>query len=259
MSKNNIQKLDLLVFAPHPDDAEMFCGGLIISSVRQGYKVGIIDLSQGELSSRGNLNSRRKETELATKILGIQYRENLSFPDGKIGEISKKISRESQLSKIVGLIRKLSPSMVLIPYWEDRHPDHSRTSELLSESVFFTGVKKFKSTPNLPAIKPPLNIYYQYRVAFKPSFITDISSVYEAKYNAIKCYSSQFGLDKNSSLNFPTLISSPLSLTSLQSKDAYYGSMIGVQYGEPYLLKNAISIDDPISTLNSNKYSYIFP
>jgi bacillithiol biosynthesis deacetylase BshB1 len=217
---------DLLVFAPHPDDAELFCGGIILGAVAAGRKVVLIDLSRGELSSRGNLDTRAKETEAATAILGIASRENLELPDGSIG-----FGVVDQRKHVVSALRRHRPEVVLIPYSEERHPDHVRSNGLLVESIFFAGVEKFFVDHKSPAHVPRAVYSYQLRHGFRPSLIVDVTAVHSKKIEAVKCYCSQLGLGTEAGP--ATLLSSPLSLSSIIARDGYFGGMIGAQYGEP--------------------------
>ena len=275
-----LEPLDLLVIAPHPDDAEIFCGGIIATCIQQNRRVGILDLTKGELSSRGDLKTRAIETTNATKILGVAWRRNLELPDGSIGIDHRKgkqlfLSREEQLKKLVGVIRSVTPSLILAPYWKERHPDHERASHLVKEAVFFAGVRKFESLPKSKAITSPQLAYYQLRVAFSPNLIVDTSNVWNTKLKAMHAYSSQFGLttpgrvgskhkssraSQNPDTNFETLLSSPLSISSIQSRDAYYGAMIGAHYGEPLLTHSPIKCLDPLDLLGSERtQSFLFP
>jgi bacillithiol biosynthesis deacetylase BshB1 len=218
-------KCDTVVVSPHPDDAELFCGGTIRKSVKQGQAVVVLDLTEGERSSRGDLETRREESKKAGEVLGIRERVNLGLPDGGIGAHHLQVAVEA--------LRKYRPNILLLPYWEERHPDHENASKLFTDAVFYSGVKKF-----LPEGEPysvPTVLYYQFRYAFRPSFVVDITDVAAEKYQAVRCYASQLGLHPGDTPT--TLLSSPLTLSSLEARDGFYGAMIGVRYGEPLLSK----------------------
>lgn len=252
MTKKPHSELDLLAVGAHPDDVELSCGGIIANAVALGQKVGIVDLTLGELSSRGDLEIRGRETAAASAVLGIKVRENLKLPDGDVGgRQGDKIDSRTQLERVVEMLRRLRPAVLLLPFWEDRHPDHTAASQLLTDAVFYAGLSNFKPNGSLTSFTPQAVFYFQMRHAFTPSFIVDVSAVYEKKIDAAKCYRSQLGLnaDGNSELDPSkpqTLISSPRTLEILDARDRYYGAMIGVVHGEPLLAKTALAVKDPV-------------
>lgn len=268
--------MDILVFAPHPDDAELFCGGIIATSIKQGHKVGIVDMTRGELSSRGDLVTRAEETEMASQILGVHVRVNLGLPDGQINRDSPALSRQQQLASVVGQIRQQKPRIILAPYWQERHPDHEAAAQLIKDAAFFSGVRKFISTPDLPAYTASALLFYQLRVTFEPSLIVDTTEGWQQKLAAIKAYVSQVtpvsaidasdtsvntATNSDSDHSFKTLLSSELSLQSIESRDAFYGKMIGVRYGEPLLSLSPIASSDLLTTMESSlaKRPLLFP
>jgi len=237
-------KLDAIAFAPHPDDAEIFCGGTIAHLIKLGYKVGIIDLTQGEASSRGTLETRREETNKASSILGLHYRENICIPDLSVDQ-DGHVSRSEQVKRVVSIIRKSQPQLVLAPYGENRHPDHQGSRQLLQDSFFIANVKS-----QLPEYQPyqiPFILYYMSRTEFKPSIVIDVSDSYETKKLTMKAYSSQTARNND---GHSTLVSHPLSQSSIEARDAYFGSMIGVQFGEPFHTDGPIPLYDPIKYSN---------
>lgn len=260
MSKT--EKLNLLAFSPHPDDAELFCGGLLALMAQSGYRTGICDLTKGELGSQGSPEIRLKEAKAAGEILGLAHRENLGLPDGAIGEFSSLThDAASQLSLVVACIRRLRPSLILAPYWAERHPDHVQASELVTRAVFFAGLRKYQATGGA-SFAPAQLLYYPMRQMAKPSFVVDITSVYPSKLGSIYAHQSQVvresGIDAPST---PTLVSSPLSVQSIQSRDEYFGAMIGVKQGEGYITKNMLSIADPVEFFQGleNRPALLFP
>ena len=256
MVKENSYLTDAVAFAAHPDDAELSCGGLLAKLSRAGRSVGIVDLTRGELSSRGDLTTRALETERASTVLGLKLRENLALPDGGVSAESQE-----QLKLVVAAIRRTRPELLLVPYY-DRHPDHGSACDLVTKAVFFASLVKFDDGQGGVRHLPRQVLYYQMRYAFEPSFVVDISDVHALKVEAGKCYASQLGLDSDIKPNqAPTLISSPLTLSSLEARDRYFGAMIGVNYAEGFKVRNVLKIDDPISHFreNSNSESLFFP
>ncbi len=227
-------QIDVLAFGAHPDDVEIFCSGLLLKLKSQGFTIGIIDLTKGELSTRGTVELRAKESREATQILNLDIRENVGLKDGDI-----KVDSSSKKS-IIEIIRKHRPRIVLTPYWEDRHPDHIYTSRLVSASFFYSGLTKVKT--EFEAYRPKSLIYYFHHEVAKPSFIVDISKEFETKLNAVNAYKSQF-FNKDSK-EPQTYISSPDFINSIKNRAKYFGFQIGVEYGEPYFAKSAIKIDN---------------
>ena len=227
-------KLDILAFSAHPDDVELSCGGTVVKMVKSGYAVGIADLTEAELSTRGNVERRRKETENSSKILGISTRENLKIPDGQIENNS------SNRLKMIRCIRKYQPEIILAPYFEDRHPDHVHASNLIMESNFYSGLSKI-DTGVAPHRAKNVIYYYQHLVD-KPSFVVDITDEFDRKMEAVKAFNSQF---YNPESDEPeTYISQRRFLDSIQTRAQYFGYRIGVEYGEPFFIKSTIKINN---------------
>lgn len=247
-------QLDMLVFAPHPDDAELSCGGLIAKSVTQGHTVGIVDFTLGELSSQGEVEERVVEARNAAQILGVAIRDNLEIADGFSVAPATPPQKEAvntaetePIAKIVASIRSWRPRVVVLPYEEARHPDHSACGRLATQAVFFAGIKKY--LPELgTAHSVAQTIAYQMRFSFQPSFVCDISDVQTLKKKAIEAHVSQVTRQANSN----TLISSPLALAAVDARDRYYGGMIGTEYAEPFLVRNAVSLPDPVEHFSQN-------
>jgi len=229
-------QIDVLAFGAHPDDVELFCAGLLIKLKSQGYKIGIVDLTQGELSTRGTVELRAKEAQEAGEALNLDIRENAGLKDGDI-----KVDSDSK-NRVIEVIRKYRPKIVLTPYWEDRHPDHIYASRLVSASFFYSGLTKVKT--EYEAYRPKNLIYYFHHEVAKPSFIVDISKEFETKLIAVNAYKSQFF---NPASNEPqTYIGSPEFIESVKNRAKYFGFQIGVEYGEPFFVKSAIKIDNII-------------
>ena len=173
--------LDILAFAPHPDDAELGCGGSLIRAVDQGLRVAVADLTSGEMGSRGTPESRERERQQAAEIMGLRARYALGLPDSEIG------ADLSQRLPIIDLIRSTRPRIVLIPYWEDRHPDHTAASKLLQNACFFAGVRKVGA--GIP-YRPERIYYYSLHSPFPPTFVIDVSSTWDRKVDAVCAYAS---------------------------------------------------------------------
>ena len=238
MSKQRSQHLDLLAFGAHPDDVELSCGGTLAKMVKIGHRTGIIDLTRGEMGTRGGPELRMKEASAAAKILGVSVRENLCLPDGNIPV--------NVPTELIEAIRRYRPSIVLLPYHEDRHPDHVRASRLLTEACFQAGLEKFATA--LPPHRPNWLLYYMQHTEFQPSFVVDIEGYFKKKIKAIKSYRSQIHSPgyKKKQKEKETLISSPQFFTLIETRGRYYGSLIGVSYGEPFWMRTMVGISDPV-------------
>jgi bacillithiol biosynthesis deacetylase BshB1 len=229
-------RIDALAFSPHPDDAEMGCGGLLLKLKDKGYRTGIIDLTRAELSTNGNLKTREEEIKEASKILGLDIRENLGLEDANI-----KNDYDSRL-KVISAIRKYRPGLALIPFWRDRHPDHENSYKLLKDAIFISGLKKFKT--GLDSYRPDVVINYMLHYEFKPSFIVDISQYYNKKFSAVAAYKSQFYSDVAKKVM--THIASKYFFDIINSRHQFSGIKIRSEYGEPYYIESDIRIDDPL-------------
>lgn len=223
--KKNL-KLDALFIGAHPDDIEITSSGTLLKLTQAGKKTGILDLTRGELSTRGTPQIRKKETQKATKILGINVRENLDFPDGNIEN-----TYENRL-KIIEIIRKYKPTIIFAPFASDRHPDHIYTSEIIRDAVFYSGLTKI-TTGKLHAFRPKRIFYFRHAYDLPISVIVDISDVFEKKMKSILAYKSQFFNPENKS-EPDTYISSELFIKDLETRARFYGFKIGVEFGEPF-------------------------
>lgn len=231
-------KLDILAFAAHPDDVELGCAGTLLKHISLGKKVGIIDLTRGELGTRGTADIRQKESSIASKIMGIEARENLSMSDGLF-----EINAENKL-EIVKMIRKYQPDIILANAVTDRHPDHGRAGQLVSESCFLSGLIKVEtkdeSNKLQQAWKPNAVYHYIQDRYLKPDFVIDITAFMEKKMEAIKAYSSQF---YNPDSNEPiTPIATKEFMDFLYARAAEYGRIIDVKYGEGFVAERPVGI-----------------
>jgi bacillithiol biosynthesis deacetylase BshB1 len=229
--------IDLLAIAPHPDDAELLCGGTLIRAADNGYRTGILDLTAGELATRGTAEQRQSEARRAAEILGLTTRTMLELPDARI-----RNDEESRV-RLVEAIRELRPRTVILPYFEGRHPDHRVASELGYDACYLAGLKNFPAggDPHRPAKILYMLAYREH--ATKPTFVVDISAAFERKLEAIRCYGSQFDGVKALGELYPADV--PLyDLVRIQ--DAHCGSLIRVAYGEPFYTRETVLVDDVV-------------
>jgi bacillithiol biosynthesis deacetylase BshB1 len=232
-------ELDALAFGAHADDVELACSGTIIKLGALGYKTGVIPLTKGEMGTRGNAEIRAKEFIEAGEIMGLRVSKMLDIPDGRV-----EVTWKNKL-KIIKEIRSYKPRIVFAPYWVVRHPDHEKTSHLVREAAFLARLKKL-DTGQEP-FRPYKVIYYQSGFDFVPSFIVDVSDFHEQKMKAILAYKSQFHHpDKAKFGDEKTLISKPGFLDRIEARDKQYGTYIGVKYGESFLVREAIILNDPV-------------
>jgi N-acetylglucosamine malate deacetylase 1 len=231
--------LDILAIGAHPDDVELCCGGTLAKLVRKGKKAGIIDLTGGELGTRGNRRLRMKEAAAAGSILGC-VRENLRIPDGHID-----VNRVN-VKKMITVLRKYRPKMIIIPHWHERHPDHVHAHHLCKEAWFYSGLRKISTTLNGRKQEPwrPDNyVHFMQWYEFTPSFIVDITAAYETRLKAIRAHKSQFY--DPASTEPVTKLSDQSFLEFVETRAKIYGAKIGVRYAEPFYSVEALGVDDP--------------
>ena len=236
-------KLDILAFGAHPDDVELSCSGTLIKHIKQGYSAGIIDLTQGELGSRGTIETRYAEAAEASKFLGISERVNLKMADGFF-----EINQTNKL-KIVEQLRRFRPDIVFCNATSDRHPDHGRGSQLVSEACFLSGLVKIET--EFEGVKQekwrPKAVYHYIQDRYiKPDFIVDISEEFATKMDSVLAYKTQFFDPNNKSENTP--ISSPEFLEYLKGRAAQFGRTINTRYGEGFNVERTIGVED-VTTL----------
>ena len=221
--------LDVLVIAPHPDDAELGMGGAILRFKNEGLRVGVLDLTNGEPTPHGSLELRQQETAAATGILGLDWRENLGLPNRSL---EPTLAAREQLA---GVIRQQRPRWLFAPYWVDAHPDHVAATQLVEAARFWAKLSK-TAMPGEP--HHPERIYNYYCVHLKlapqPAFVLDISSEWERKAAAIACYQSQFVTGRD--------CTPPTFLDSLRDEAAYWGKTIGARYGEPFMCREPLGL-----------------
>ena len=231
-------KLDLLAIAAHPDDVELTCGGTLIRAVQRGYKVGILDLTAGEMGTRGSAEIRRREAAAAARVLGAHLRENLGLRDARL-----EVNEENKLA-VARRIRALRPHTVILPYWEGRHPDHYNASKLAYEACFLAGLKRLPLQGE--AFRPFKVLYSTVYCPVRPTFVVDITRQFERRRRAILAYRSQFAPSRRkrrSKVHLPLdQLEQEVNLIA-----RYYGQMIGVKYAEPFLVREVMQVDDVVS------------
>ena len=234
-----IENLDILVFGAHPDDVELGCSGTIMSHLDLGYSIGIIDLTRGELGTRGSAELRDKESENASSLMGINFRLNLGLKDGFFN------NDENTQLKIISQIRRLKPKIVIANAKEDRHPDHGKASNLIKTCCFLSGLPKVETKFNKIKQVPwrPNNLFYYTQFNnVEPDFLVDISNYMNKKLDVVKCYSSQFYSPKSTEPE--TIISKKGFLDSVVYRSSDLGRIIGVDYAEGFVSERYIYVDD---------------
>jgi bacillithiol biosynthesis deacetylase BshB1 len=233
-------KLDILAIASHPDDVELGCSGTILMEIKNGKKVGIVDLTQGELGTRGTIETRAKEAKTAADLLGVTVRENARMADGFFQN-----DREHQL-KLIPFIRKYQPEIILANAPEDRHPDHGRASKLIVDAAFLSGLSKIetKDENGKPqhAWRPKYVFHFIQDRYLEPSFVIDITDVFEQKMESIKCFASQFYINgaQDDDDEPQSYISTPDFLDSVIARARMMGKKIGVRYGEGFITEKTV-------------------
>ncbi|HEY1010122.1 MAG: bacillithiol biosynthesis deacetylase BshB1 [Daejeonella sp.] len=232
-------KLDILVFAVHPDDAELGCSGTILKHIAAGKKVGIVDLTRGELGTRGTAETRDQESAASTAILGLHIRENLGMRDGFF-----KNDEEHQL-KIIRMIRKYAPEIVLSNALHDRHPDHGRAGELVYDALFLSGLAKVKTQldgKEQQAFRPRLLLQYIQDRYIQPDILVDVTEFWEKKLESIHAFKTQFFNPDNDDQQ--TYISSPDFLKIIEARSRELGKSIGAVHAEGFTSKKLLGVND---------------
>ncbi|KQL49324.1 bacillithiol biosynthesis deacetylase BshB1 [Brevibacillus choshinensis] len=227
--------LDILAIGAHPDDVEIGAAGSLLLAAKQGKRVGILDLTYAELSSNGDVERRQQEAAAADKVMGVAERFNLGLPDRGLEAV-----KGEAISRVVDLIRRTRPQIVLAPYYQDRHPDHESVSRIVREAIFNSGIRKYQPDESHPAYRPSQFLYYFINSTVTPQVVVDITSVYTEKMEVLRCYRSQFELEEGS-------VTTPLTngyLESVEYRERLFGQQAGVTYAEgfmsatPYVLAN---------------------
>lgn len=230
-------KLDALAFGAHPDDIELVVGGTLLKLADLGYSTGVVDMVRGELGTRGTPRIRAREAKASARILGLKVRGNLKLADGQI------FNNQPARLRVIRVLREYRPDLVFTHYWDDKHPDHVHTSQIVTEACYLSGLVKIRTGQE--RFRPRRIFYFMLPHYVEASFIVDISKHFDRKMQALRCFSSQL---HNPQLSEPqTYLSVPEFLPALESLHRYYGSLIQAQYAEAFYCKEAISIDDPVA------------
>jgi N-acetylglucosamine malate deacetylase 1 len=231
-----VEPVDILALAAHPDDVELTCGGTLLRMADQGYTTGILDLTRGEMGTRGTPELRQKEAEAARKVLGCKFRQIMDLGDSRlVNSIPNRMAVAQE-------IRRARPRTLILPYWEGRHPDHYTAAHLGYEAAYAAGLKQadLEGEPHRPHKILYATIYYD----VPPSFAVDISDWFERKLQAVDCFASQFGGDMGAILKlFPAWAH---LIDRIRTQCRFYGHQIGVEYAEPFLVRETLRLDDVV-------------
>lgn len=230
--------VDLLAVAAHPDDAELICGGTLIRAAKAGHRTGILDLTGGEMGTRGSADQRSREAARAAEVMGVSQRVNAGLPDAGLHNTDETRRR------VVELLRQLRPRVVILPFPVGRHPDHRIASELGRDCCFLAKLANFETPGEVHRVEKIAYTLAYREDPVKPSFVVDISQEFETKLEAVRCYASQFeGVEQAGEL-FPT--GAPL-YDLIRVQNAHYGSLIRVAYGEPFVTHETVRVDDIVT------------
>lgn len=240
--------VDALAIFAHPDDAELCVGGTLLKLKNLGYRTGALDVTRGEMGTRGTVEGRAKEAEDAAKILKLDLRENLGLADGRV------FADDESRVKLVRVLRRLKPKVILTHQDRDSHPDHDHIVQLVRESARLASMRNYDPETGGNKIAVPIVAHNVFSRLVVPSFIVDISDFLEAKMDAIRAHRSQF-YDPNST-EPETMLTGKEFLDRLESQSKYYGSLIGVAAGEPFYVREALNVDDPVELLTRPMHLY---
>lgn len=244
-----MDQIDILAIFAHPDDVELTVGGTLLKMKSLGYRTGALDVTRGEMGTRGTADGREQEAKDAAEILKLDVRENLGLPDGHV------FCDDESRTKMVRVLRRLKPRVIITHQIDDPHPDHNHISQLVRESARLSSMKRYDEKTGAEKIHVPNVAHNIFSRLIPPSFVVDISEFLEEKMRAIRAHSSQF-YDPNST-EPETRLTSKSFLDELEARSRYFGSMIGVKAGEPFYVREALNVDDPVDLLTRpmNLYS----
>jgi len=244
-----INETDILAIFAHPDDMELTVGGTLLKMKSMGYATGALDVTQGEMGTRGTVEMRAREAEEAARILQLDMRENLELPDGHVW-----VTEETRTG-LVRILRRLKPKIILTHQYDDPHPDHNHIAQLVRESARLASMRKYDGDFGQERIKPPIVAHSVFSARVIPSFVVDVSDFLEQKMRAIAAHASQF---YNPDSKEPeTRLTEEGFLDELENRSRYFGSLIGVKAGEPFFVREALNVEDPVALLTRpmNLYS----
>src|SRR5262245_43421580 len=242
------KKLDVLAIGAHPDDVELACGGTLLKLVSLGYRVGVMDMARGEMGTRGSAEIRAREAEAAAREMNLTLRDNLELPDGHIW-----LNEESR-AKMARKIRTYRPRVIFTHFWEDPHPDHVHTCQIVREGAHLAGLAKYDAESGLERFRPQAIAYFMFPRTIAPSFVVDISAFAEQKHRAVSCYSSQLFDPKSKEPE--TNLSSEAFLRRVEARQRFYGSLILAEHGEGFIVREALNVHDPVELLSRRMNMY---
>jgi len=234
-------KLDVLAVFSHPDDAELSVSGTLLKLKSQGYRTGVLDMTRGEMGTRGTPEMREQEAAEAARILKLDLRLNLGQPDGHVWPT------EAARTAVVRVLRLHAPKVLLTTHWDDPHPDHANTCHIVREAARLATMARYDEEEQQPAVRMPALMHSLFSRRVVPSFIVDVSEFVEEKMAAIRAHASQFYSAESSEP--ATRISDPAFLEQIELRMRYFGSLIGVKAGEPFYVREALNVDDPVALL----------
>ncbi|HKA23192.1 MAG TPA: bacillithiol biosynthesis deacetylase BshB1 [Blastocatellia bacterium] len=241
-------RLDALAIGAHPDDAELACGGTLAKLVHLGYRVGVLDMARGEMGTRGSAEIRAHEADAASRELNLAVRDNLELPDGHIW-----LTEESR-TRMVRKIRLYRPRVIFTHYWEDPHPDHVHTCQIVREGAHVAGLAKYDSETGQERFRPQTIAHFMFPRTAAPTFVVNITDFAEQKHRAVSCYRSQL-YDPNSK-EPETNLSSEAFLRRVEARQRFYGSLIMVEHAEAFIVREALNVHDPIELLTRRMNMY---
>jgi bacillithiol biosynthesis deacetylase BshB1 len=244
-----VNEVDILAIFAHPDDVELTVGGTLLKMKSLGYRTGALDVTQGEMGTRGTVEIRAKEAAEAARILKLDARENLELPDGHV------FVTDEERTRMVRVLRRLKPKVILTHQMDDPHPDHNHIAYLVREAARLASMQKYDGASNQERIPVPMVAHNIFSQRVVPSFIVDISEFLEQKTEAIRAHASQFYNPNSNELE--TRLTSPDFIIELENRSRYFGSLIGTAAGEPFFVREALNVDDPVALLTRpmNLYS----
>jgi N-acetylglucosamine malate deacetylase 1 len=243
-----MSEIDILAIFAHPDDVELAVGGTLLKMKSLGYKTAALDVTQGEMGTRGTVEGRAEESREAARILKLDVRENLELPDGHVW-----VTEETR-TKLVRVLRRLKPRVILTHQFDDPHPDHNHIVQLVRESARLASMQKYDGEFGQERIDVPTVAHSVFSYRVYPSFIVDISEFLESKMEAIRAHASQF--HNPNSKDLETRLSDKGFLIQLENRSRYFGSLIGVAAGEPFFVRETLNVEDPIALLTRSMNLY---
>jgi len=238
--------VDVLAIAAHPDDVELTCAGTLLALQARGRRFGLVDLTSGEMGTRGDQETREREASRAAEILGAEFRETLDFGDGGL-----RTTREQEL-RLIEIIRRERPRLILTSYPEDRHPDHARAGRLVADAAFYAGLRKLETQH--PAHRPQQTVFFSTAYLHEPNLVVDVTPYWPKRLEAILAFTSQFH-DPNSR-EPQTMLSQRPFLAAIEGRARHFGFLIGTEFGEGFVSQRPPRIDDLVACFEGFEAGY---